>query len=334
MAEQLSKLVRVNPRDVWANEASDFTPWLRDNVDHLAEAVGIDIQLVESEVPVGKFSADLVGEEPGRNRPVVIENQLGKSDHDHLGKLLTYAADKGGGVIVWVSSELQPEHRNALEWLNNSTRSDMDFFGVELEVLQIAGNTAKAPNFKVVIAPRGGIPNRITKSMQSGTISEKRQLYQDYFQRVLAAINEQQPGFTRQKPRPESWIGLPAGKSGFGFSLAFALREKFRIELYIDNGDRVANKRHFDFLWTNKQEIEDRLGEELDWDRLDNAQACRISWYYENPVTIMDSPDKLEILEAWVVPSFFKFKDVMGPYILNLQIASVDDHDDQVHEGE
>ena len=94
-------MVRVNPRDVWANEATNFTPWLRDNIDYLAEAVGISIQLVESEVTVGDFSVDLVGEEPGESRPVIIENQLERTNHTHLGQLLTYAAGKDGGVIIW-----------------------------------------------------------------------------------------------------------------------------------------------------------------------------------------------------------------------------------------
>ncbi len=158
MVEQLGKLVRANPREVWANEAINFTPWLRDNIDYLAEAVGIDIQLVESEVAVGDFAVDLVGEEPGQNRPVVIENQLERTNHTHLGQLLTYAAGKDGGVIIWVSPEIRPEHRTALEWLNDATRGNLDFFGVELEVWQIEGSPLKAPAFKVVVAPKATIP--------------------------------------------------------------------------------------------------------------------------------------------------------------------------------
>ena len=205
-------------------------------------------------------------------------------------------------------------------------------FCVELEVLQIEGSSTKAPNFKVVVAPNGGIPNRFSRSSTLRTISERGQRYQDYFEGVLSQIKVQQPGLTRRKAVPESWIGLPSGKSGFGFNLAFASHQRFRLELYIDNGDQSANKANFDSLWTKKQEIEDRLGEELDWDRLNNAQACRISWYYNNPVTIMDSDDKLEALKAWTVPSFFKFREIMRPYILNLLVAQVDDYDEHMDE--
>jgi hypothetical protein len=128
MVEQLGKLVRLDPRTVWPNEPRDFTPWLQQNIDLLSAAIGVDIQLAEREVAVGDFSADLVGEEPGSNRVVIIENQLERTNHDHLGKLLTYAAGKAGGVIIWVAPEIRPEHRNALDWLNNATQGNIDFF--------------------------------------------------------------------------------------------------------------------------------------------------------------------------------------------------------------
>ena len=132
MVEALGKLLHLNPHTVWRNESGEFTPWLHENIESLCGAIGVDIQGVTREVAVGSFSADLVGEEPGSGRAVIIENQLKRTDHDHLGKLLTYAAGKEGGVIVWIASEIRQEHRNALEWLNNATRGNIDFFGVEL----------------------------------------------------------------------------------------------------------------------------------------------------------------------------------------------------------
>lgn len=96
MTQELGKLVHLNPRDEWPNEATDFTPWLKEHIDQLSAAVGVDIQLVEREVATGAFSVDLVGEEPGSRRAVIIENQLERTNHDHLGKLLTYAAGKDG----------------------------------------------------------------------------------------------------------------------------------------------------------------------------------------------------------------------------------------------
>ena len=337
MVEQLGKLIRVNPREVWANEATDFTPWLRDKIDYLAEAVGIDIQLVESEVAVGDFSVDLVGEEPGQSRPVIIENQLERTNHTHLGQLLTYAAGKDGGVIIWVSPEIRPEHRNALEWLNDATRGNLDFFGVELEVLQIEGSDRKAPNFKVVVAPKGAIQKPISANPTTVATTERGRRYQEHFQKVLDSIRERQPGITRRKSRPKSWIRLPAGRRGFKFSLAFATGGP-RVEISIDTRDQVSNKRAFDLLEERKGEIENRIGTELSWDRLDNRRVSRISWYYDQPVTIMDSNEKLEKLKDWTVESFFKFRDVMQPHIQGIQVDpagdGLDEPDDDFDEDE
>ena len=329
-------MVRVNPRDVWANEATNFTPWLRDNIDYLAEAVGISIQLVESEVAVGDFSVDLVGEEPGQSRPVIIENQLERTNHTHLGQLLTYAAGKDGGVIIWVSPDIRPEHRTALEWLNEATRGNLDFFGVELDVLQIEGSNLKAPSFKVVVGPKEEVAKTIpSKPLVGGAQSERQLRYQAYFQSVLNKIKEQEPGLAgRKKVNFDSWLGIAMGRSGFIFSLCFASGERFRIEVYIDTGDKVRNKKAFDLLELNKQEIESRLGEVLDWDRLNNRKASRISWYYSQQVSIVDSEDKLEELKTWTVPSFFKFREVMLPYIQSLELSSDDDYKEELGEEE
>ncbi len=337
MAEQLRKLVRVDPRDVWANEATDFTPWLRDNIGYLAEAVGIDIDLVESEVAVGDFSVDLVGEEPGQSRPIIIENQLEKTNHTHLGQLLTYAAGKDGGVIIWVSPEIRPEHRNALEWLNDSTRGNLDFFGVELEVLQIEGSDLKAPNFKVVVTPKTKSAKTAyppSQPLTTGAPGEKGRLYQAFFQALVDKLKEREPGVTGRKTIGfHSWMGLASGRSGFTFAIVFASGGRFRVEVYIDTGNQVINKRAFDLLEAYKEEIENQVGTELDWDRLDNRRASRISWYYGPPATIMDSGEKLEELKDWTVESFFKFRGIMSPHIQNVQTDSVGDGLDKPEES-
>ena len=336
MTEQLRKLVRVNPREVWANEATNFTPWLRDNIDFLAEAVGIDIQLVESEVSVGNFSVDLVGEETGQSRPVIIENQLERTNHTHLGQLLTYAAGKDGGVIIWVSPEIRPEHRNALEWLNDATLGNLIFFGVELEVLQIEGSGLKAPNFKVVVGPKAEpVKNKGNALHPPGAPNELRKSYQTHFQSLLNKIKERLPGITaRESAGFRNWISFTSGRAGFGFSLDFALRNKFRIAVYIDSGNKASNKRAFDLLEAKRQEIECQLGATLDWDRLNQRRACRISWYYDRQVTVMESDERLEELKDWTVTSFLKFREVMLPYIHNLEISADDNFDEESDELE
>jgi len=137
---------------VWANEARDFTLRLRDNIDLLCEALGVELEITESEGEVGDFYVDLVGHKVEFGRVAVIENQLRSTDHDHLGKLMMYAAARDAGVVVWVATEFRKEHRKVLDWLNSMAAEERSFFGVQLEVVRI-GDSAPAPDFDVVVGP-------------------------------------------------------------------------------------------------------------------------------------------------------------------------------------
>ncbi|MFN8585713.1 MAG: hypothetical protein U0446_10385 [Dehalococcoidia bacterium] len=165
---RFGRLVRIaaNSSLGWRNEASDFTPWLAENLDRLGEALGLSLELREREHRVGRYSLDLLLED-ARGRTVIVENQFGATDHDHLGKLLTYCAGTGADVIVWLAETLSSEHRAALEWLNDNTRTEISFFGVELELLTI-GDSEPAPHFRVVIEP-----NEIVKERPAATATSQ-----------------------------------------------------------------------------------------------------------------------------------------------------------------
>ena len=321
MVDDLGRIERIDDlRSVWHNEASDFTPWLKEHIDLLSEALGLDIQLVESEVSVGEFSVDLVGEEPGSGRPVIIENQLERTNHDHLGKLLTYSAGKNGGVIIWVAKEIRAEHRNALDWLNNATQGNIDFFGVELELIRIqgaSGSSLRAPNFKVVVAPK---PVDATGGISQGSGPSERGLsYQRFFEDLLAQIKARPPKVTNaSKVGYQSFLNTPSGRSGFKFAFAFVSGGRFQIELYIDVGNTEYNKQAYEHIHTGKEPIEEELEANLSWQRLDNRRASRVAWHWENPVTIMDTEEKLNALKTWAIDSYFKFLDVMSSYLENL----------------
>ena len=127
-------------RSIWKNEAHDFTPWLaqEENIKLLSDAIGVDIIVTEVESPVGPFSVDIVGKEIGGDRIVVIENQLESTDHDHLGKAITYAAGKNADIIIWCVKEAREEHRAAVEWANRKFNSEVAFFLCEIKLYQIA----------------------------------------------------------------------------------------------------------------------------------------------------------------------------------------------------
>jgi hypothetical protein len=149
---KLGKLTKVNPRDVWAHKARNFTPWLRRNIDLLKEAVGLELDPVETESPVGDYAVDLYAKDLNTGRWVIIENQLERTDHGHLGQLMAYAAGKEAGVVIWISPKFRDEHKQTLDWLNQITDDSVSFFGIELELLQI-DDSLPAPYLKVVAQP-------------------------------------------------------------------------------------------------------------------------------------------------------------------------------------
>lgn len=315
--EDFGILKRVNPRDVWSHEATQFTPWLRDNISLIANALGLELDLVEREVPIGDFSADLVAKDLNTDRWVIIENQLDATDHKHLGQVLTYAANRKGGVIVWVSPEFRDERRQTLEWLNSITDEDTDFFGLQVEVLKI-GDSAPAPNFSIIAKPIAWRKQIIRTS----AITPKQQSYHDFFESLLLLIKTKAPGMTSaQRVGYSSWLAFSAGRSGFGYAFAFTGNQRFRVELYIDQGNADTNKLAFDLLKKQAQNIETSLNLPLDWDRIDAKQACRISIYYPESAQISDTSEKLSQLQNWAVEVAIRFRDIMTPSIRDLQLG-------------
>ncbi len=315
MVEKLGRLHRVNDlKSVWSHEAKCFTPWLQNNIDLLSEALGLDIQLIEREVSVGSFFVDLLGEETGSGRSVVIENQLDLSDHGHLGQLLTYSAGKNGGVIIWVAKKIKPEHRQALDWLNDATQGNIDFYGVEIQLLKI-GDSDIAPDFNVVVSPKSVPPeNGATENR-----SERGPRYHEFFSDLLQRIKANPVKVTQQsKVGDRSWLLTPSGRGGFRFGLAFYRGQRFGIELYVDQGAKKANKLAYDELVQSREQIEEELGVDLDWQRLNDKRACRICWHWDQSVTVMDSNEKLTQLKEWAVPNYFKFRQAMSQPLDNL----------------
>ncbi|HWO69481.1 MAG TPA: DUF4268 domain-containing protein, partial [Actinomycetota bacterium] len=304
-------------RGVWSDEARDFTPWLRENVALLAEALGVELETEGREVAVGPFSADLVAVEPGSGARVVIENQLGQTDHDHLGKLLTYAGGLEGRFAVWIAGRFREEHRQALEWLNEATGPETGFFGVEIELLRIDGSPP-APNFKVVVAP-----NEPVKAARAtaGIVSERGLSYQAFWRSLLLELKERDPGATAASPErvgSRGWFGIPVGRVGFRVNTAFVAGGRMRVELYIDTGDHEANKRAFDLLLERRGEIEGRFGETLHWDRLDHRRASRV--YAERPGSIDAPEEELEELRSWAVHRMLRLRDAVAPVIRTLSL--------------
>lgn len=309
---ELGKLKRVDPRSVWIHEARDFTPWLREHIELLSEAVGLELDLVETESPVGDFTVDLYAKDLNTGGWVIIENQLEQTDHSHLGQLMTYAAGKEAGVVIWISPSFRDEHRQALDWMNEITGDTVSFFGIELEVLQI-DESARAPHFKLVAQPNEWSPT-IPEALTS-----RQRAYQAFFRALLDKVKAEHPDLTRaKKAYPQSWFTFPVGRSGFAIGACFAQGRKFRVELYIDVGDKGRNKAAFDALRDDREAIEAGVGQPVVWERLDEKQASRI--FCGTLGSIDDDSARLEELQEWALDFVWRYREVFSPRVRKLAL--------------
>ena len=312
----LGVLKRIDAREVWSHEAHDFTPWLREHIELLGSALGLDLDLVQSEVSVGPFAADLVAKDVSNDRWVVIENQLAPTDHSHLGQLLTYGAGTEAKVFVWISPEFREEHRAALDWLNEHSDEDSLFFGVVIELLAI-DESRPAPNFRLV-----SFPNEVSKGRGvKAPVSPRGAAYVEFFSDLLTVFKERFVGETNvSKASSDSWLSMGIGKAGLSTGWAFTADKRFRTEVYVDTGDALLNESYYEQLDSHRAEIEAQMGHILDWDRLEGKRACRISSYNEqSPVTVLDERSELEQLRDWGVAEMKCLRDAFRPFIEELR---------------
>ena len=301
----LGRIERVEPRRVWPHEAANFTPWLADHIDELGLALGMDLELQSTEAPVGPFSLDLLARDIGASRTVIVENQLEQTDHEHLGKSLTYAGGFDADVIIWIASQFNDQHRQALDWLNQRTGDDTECFGVVIEVWKI-DDGRPAPHFNIVAAP-----NEWRRDIRKARPSERNLRYKAFFQQLLDTLRE--TGFTNaRKAQPQSWYLFSAGPGRrVGYSACFGQGNVARVEVYINREDRESNKKLFDQLRERREAIESDLATSLSWQRLDRKKASRIAM--ERPGSIDEEPETLDEILAWMKAGLLTFDRVFGP---------------------
>ena len=255
----LSKITKVDLRDCWQNEATDFTPWLatEDNMSLLADALGMnELEVKAQEEHVGPFRADILCVDSGTDKLVLVENQLEKTDHNHLGQILTYAAGLDAVTIIWIAERFTEEHRAAIDWLNRLTDKEFNFFGVEIGLIKI-GSSPAAPIFNVIAKPNGWSKDVRTSSSQ--TSNEKRteaELYRYEFWSAFCEymLNNPSKKFRAQSPSYNHWMNIAIGRSNFQICLLLNSREqKITVQLYL--GDDM-NKKYFDALLVYKDDAE------------------------------------------------------------------------------
>src|ERR1051326_1306671 len=218
MNASLGRLERLELRDIRLSEASDFTPWLaqKENLDILGETLAIDLELEAQERAVGPFRADILCKDIGTDRWVLIENQLKRTDHSHLGQLLTYASGLEAVTIVWISARFTDEHRSTLDWLNRITDDRFRFFGLEVELWRI-GTSSPAPKFNVVSKPNDWSQSvaQAARVIDDSELSETRVVQKAYWGALNAVLNAAGGLVSgNRKPQPQAWMQFPIGRSG------------------------------------------------------------------------------------------------------------------------
>lgn len=269
----LGKLEEIRDlRQVWPHEALDFTPWLSedDNIALLADAVGLDITVDETESSVGDFNVDIYASETGTDRKIIIENQLEDTNHDHLGKLITYASGKSADVIIWVVKHAREEHKAAIEWLNNHTDDRIGFFLCEIKLYRI-GNSEPAVKFEVIEKPNDWT-KEIKKSESANATQQQRYEYWEAFQDYALQNVQFAKNFKLRKSTTDHWMNLPVGSSSCHIAISqIQKRGEIDVELYIDE-----DKDLFRTLYQNKDAIEADAGLTFDWRELPEKKASRI----------------------------------------------------------
>ncbi len=293
-------------RSVWPHEAYDFSKWLaqEDNLSELSNSIGIDIALEELESQVGEFSVDLYAVEQGTDRKIVIENQLEDTNHDHLGKIITYAAGKGAEVIVWIVKRARDEHRQAIEWLNTHTDSNIGVFLVEIELWQI-DDSPYAPKFNVVERP-----NDWTKSMKMiNSLSGAKKLQLEFWQSFADyAFNNSEFAqvFSRRKALPQHWYSLSLGNSKFHLDLLVNTQKKqISAQIYIP-GDKSV----FEFFKSHEDEVEREFGSKLEWKEA--AKSSSITAVHSGDIR---DEDLYTTFFDWFIEASIKLKKISKIYI-------------------
>lgn len=307
----IGKLQRVALREVWKHEAYDFTIWLQDNIDVLNSALDLNLINVDREQAAGAFSIDLVAEDEGGGT-VIIENQLEKSNHDHLGKLITYLTAMSARAAIWIVSEPRPEHVAAIAWLNESTGTH--FYLVKVEAVRI-GNSPAAPLLTLIVGPS----KEVTVQSQKKELAERYDIRQNWWTQLVGL-----PGAKLHKhitPNSYSWIGTSSGIRGLNLNYVVT-QDTIAAELYIDRGKNAEeeNTSIFEQLQAVRDVVDAEIPYPVSWEELNGRRACRIRITLEGGYR---SPDQeWESIQSNAVEAMNSLNAALQPQLKKLKLGA------------
>ncbi len=309
----LSKLKKVELREEWKSEATDFTNWLAqdENLQLLSDEIGIDISLVQTEASVGRFSVDILAEEENTGRKIVVENQLETTNHDHLGKIITYASGFDAEIIIWIVKDVRDEHKQAVDWLNEHTDDKINIFAIRMELWQI-GDSPYAPKFQVISKPNDWA-KAVKKSTTRSELSDRRLMQLEFWNQFKEFAGSKHSSLRLRKSYAQHWHDISIGNSKSHLSLVVdADNEQIRCELYIPD-----SKPLFQALLENKEAIESKLDHELEWMELEGKKASRVRIVLDIDVGNSDNWEKCFL---WLMSTAQDFQSVFAECIKGMRL--------------
>ncbi|MDR9756305.1 MAG: DUF4268 domain-containing protein [Thermoanaerobacterales bacterium] len=305
---KISRLDYVNIREIWQQEAADFTTWLADNIDYLNDKLGFNLNVLETEKKVGSFNVDIFCEDEHGNS-VIIENQLERTDHSHLGQILTYAVGVDAKTVIWISPEPRREHVEVIEWLNEVTPVDMSWYILKIEAVRI-GDFPVAPLFSLIAGPsqEGKETGMVKKDM-----AERHLKRIQFWEGLLPVLNEKTSLYRNISPSRDNWLAAGSGVSGVNYSIVIRMNSAaIRLAIAKDKS-RELNKRIFDYLYDKKDEIEQAIGDEINWRRMDNQISSTIE--FDIDCCGLNDESTWEKGYEVIAETLVKWEDTFRPYL-------------------
>ena len=300
---ELGVLRTITPRKKWNHEERDFTPWLAENIGELSRAVGIELEVENVEVAAGPYSADILAKDTGTGKFVVIENQLEKTNHDHLGKAITYASVLDASTIIWIATDFTEEHKKSLDWLNDHTYDDIYFYGVQIELWQI-DDSKPALRFNIISKPNLAV-RQAARSMATDELSEKKKFQYNFWVKFRDRLEKTKKIPSLQTPSARHGYDIALGKTGIHISNTCNTEDNsVGIRLYINN--KIADIM-LPYLERRKEEIEKSLGESLQWNPNPENRDKIILLLH---TTDFNEPAKVDEAINWLIDKTIKFKEV------------------------
>ncbi len=315
MTKTLGQLENVEVRRLWPHEAADFTPWLarEENMSKLGDALGLELEAERTEVAVGPYSADILARDSSGSY-VVVENQLAKTDHDHLGKLITYGAVLGASTVIWIAPHFTDEHHKALDWLNDNTTDELSFYGVQVELWSI-DKSLPAVRFNIVSRPAEIV--RQAKASKSGELSEARQLQLAWWTAFREALVASKLVGSTQKPRAQHWYDVALGRSGVYLSnTANTYDGRIGVRVYLhgkSGGDSALEQ-----LSAEREAIEREIGQSLQWNPNPDNRDKVIAIHRDVDLTNRKGWDEHI---AWMLDMNKRFLKAFGPRAKKLDLS-------------